>query len=54
MPDAYLHIRTARKTLDLSGCYLPNMAAFEMGSNGPDIFYAYKSIYKNKIGRAHV
>ena len=35
MPEAYTHIRTARRTLAQSGAPAPDTAAYEMGANGP-------------------
>lgn len=42
MPDAYVHIRTARAALLQSGCTLRCTPAYEMGANGPDPLFSYQ------------
>ena len=48
MPEAYTHIRTARRTLAQSGAPAPDTAAYEMGANGPDPLFAYHVLQSAK------
>ena len=48
MPDAYLHIRTARAALKQSGCSLRCLAAYEMGANGPDPLFSYQILSRHR------
>ncbi|MEG1932156.1 MAG: hypothetical protein RR075_03495, partial [Pygmaiobacter sp.] len=49
MPDAYVHIRTARAALTASGQTLPCTAAYEMGANGPDPLFSYEILLKQPV-----
>lgn len=40
MPEAYTHIRVARAALRASGCEVRSTAAYELGAQGPDPFFA--------------
>ena len=48
MPEAYTHIRTARRTLAQSGAPAPDTPAYEMGANGPDPLFAYHVLQSAK------
>lgn len=48
MPDAYVHIRTARAALQKSGCSLRCKAAYEMGANGPDPLFSYQILSSHR------
>lgn len=47
MPEAYTHVRTARAALLTAAIQVDNMAAFEMGASGPDVFFAYNILSKH-------
>ncbi|MEG0179044.1 MAG: zinc dependent phospholipase C family protein, partial [Oscillospiraceae bacterium] len=47
MPEAYCHIRTARKALMLAKITCENTVSYEMGANGPDPFFVYKLFSKH-------
>lgn len=42
MPDAYTHVRTAKKALMKSDIPIFDLEAFGAGANGPDPFFFYK------------
>ncbi|MEG2501022.1 MAG: zinc dependent phospholipase C family protein [Oscillospiraceae bacterium] len=49
LPEAYTHIRTARLALKSAGITCKSKAAFEMGANGPDPFFAYKPLTRETV-----
>ena len=42
MPEAYTHMRIAQAARVHSGVYVPDMAAYKAGANGPDPLFAYR------------
>lgn len=49
MPEAYTHVRIARKALKALEMDCENKAAFEMGANGPDPLFSYNIFSKSPL-----